>query len=70
MSDPKLNIRERPAGGQSMPVGNERKADVAAAQGTRSVVGETSLKGGVKALMGDHSGGVPHMPLHGMRPCK
>lgn len=60
MSDPKANVREKP---HTAGVGNETKADM-------SVVGQSGLGAAVSHLKTNHASGVPHMPLHGMRPGK
>lgn len=60
-ANPKANVREKP---HTAGVGNETKADMKGA----GVVGETGLGHAVKHLESDLSGGVPHMPLHGLRP--
>jgi len=60
VGDPKENVRQKP---HTAGVGNERTADM-------SVVGDSSLRGGVSHLERDHASGNPHMPLHGLRPSK
>ena len=66
MSNPQLNTREAPAGGQSNPAGSERKVDTkgagigpagAASAKGGSVVGDTSLRGGTKELTRQHPHG-------------
>lgn len=58
VGDPKENIRQKP---HTAGVGNETKADM-------SVVGDSSLGGAMGHLKRDHESGVPHMPMHGLRP--
>jgi hypothetical protein len=61
VANPKENVRQKP---HTAGVGNETKADMKGA----GVVGDTSLGGAVGHLRSDLDGGVPHMPLHGLRP--
>jgi hypothetical protein len=59
-----------PAGKSSgSMVGNETKANTRGAglSNSSSVVGTTSLSGAMKSLKADHTSGVNHMPLHGMK---
>lgn len=58
VGDPKENVRQS---AHTASVGNERKADM-------SVVGPSGLGAAVGHLRDNHSKGVPHMPLHGMKP--
>jgi len=60
VGNPQENVRQKP---HTAGVGNERTADM-------SVVGDSSLSGGVSALRSDHANGVPHQALHGLRPSK
>lgn len=58
VADPKDNVRQK---AHTADAGPERKADM-------SVVGDTSLRGATSHLYDNLEKGVPHMPLHGLKP--
>lgn len=57
VADPKENVREK---AHTAGVGNESKANM-------SVVGPSGLGAAMSHLKSNHSSGVPHQPLHGMK---
>ncbi len=60
VGNPQDNTRQKP---HTAGVGNETKADM-------SVVGPSGLGAAMSHLKQNHASGVPHMPLHGMKPGK